>query len=240
MTFFQSDLYGRQTGNPAGWTRPTLGDVVSTAGGNGYTLDAQAMATAAVVEVSPGVFDIALAGGVAQTDPMEGCVLVFIMRDRDNRPLTVAPRALIVDADIVSPPADSTGVRVVAGISTDDILTKHNWGGIDYDGVPRARCGQEGISTPSATAAGCNRFVWSPHQFPSASLAIECETLDGRAALMDATGIRTRHVRGGSVTTFAGPARMYLSLFGSGVLVGVTIRVSVKYYSEPIPAGVRF
>lgn len=223
------------------WQYPRLADVISP-DANGATLDAQGLLTAAIVEVAPGRFQFTVSGGVAQTLPSAGATIVMPFRSPGGGIATTSPRCLIIEIEVHTGGAPSSGLVLTAGITETTGAVEVTYGGVDYDGANlRARAGGiAGVFTASGERAGCTT-VSTSYLIRAAVSGQDCELYSTFVTLTtDTTGNRNTSALktvGGIYPT--GQQYLAISVFGSGVLAGVAPEFTVRYHYGPLPLGER-
>ena len=238
--FYANDFFKRGLPPGPAWRYPTLADVIAP-DANGASLDTQSLLSGAIVEVSPGRFRFPVVGGTAQTLPSAGATIVLPFRSPDNEIAATSPRCLIIEIEVHTGGAASSGLVITAGITETTGAVEVTYGGIDYGADLRARAGGlAGVFTATAERTGCTTMTTS-YLIRAAVAGQDCELYSTFATLKtDSTGNRNTsalRVVGGIYPT--GQQYLAISVFGSGALAAVSPEFTVRYAYDGLPIGER-
>jgi len=137
---------------------PAEADVV-TPNADGVTGDPTGCLDTALTWNADGSVTCTMTATTAETLPNRGWFVILPWRDSDGNLADRTPAAFAVHSDTGTPPSDSSGLVVWAGLSTDAAGTSIVWSGLDWDGAgARANAGLDGAVALSGVRGGLKNF----------------------------------------------------------------------------------
>lgn len=223
------------------WVAPNQSDVL-TPDANGATLDPQGLLTGPIVWNSDGSIDFPVSGGVAQTNPNMGAVVVLPWRDDANIIALRSPSAFGLRADIIAAPLASSGAVVWAGIANDAALLSVVWSGMDFDAAnPRANAANDAVVNVSGTRTGIGSFSGSANFVPGALVTDDVQLKALTTALVNTVGKTTNTTANRTASTdLQGQTFFCFGVFGHAALAGQTISLAPSSFYRQLLEGERY